>query len=498
MFEHLGPTPEVSINRQGSRYSLYLSLLVMSVFVFIFSMSLGKGADSKAQEQQEQQELYAKLFVDPSDKKIVDTAKNFSIFDFVVEVNKPETSLYKLNITVEGVYDLEVIKDLKLFHEDVQLGEINQIDDNGKIYFDLAEYELKVGQNKFSLFFNNGDSLKAGLALKFSIEDRSDIFLITNSHVFKPQTDFPVSGGLVSILDKGQVMAANSNLITDFLISSDVPQQIGAFELSAIGEKIDLSKIKLSYQNLSSSTSDEQVALDFALIHNNELISEAVSNNNEIIFDLSQNIALQDTSREKFYLYTMGLPVDTYQFFVEDVKTQGVLSGVDISLSNKVALNKVEARSYFIQFSSGDLDQRLSEGWNKIYSLKIKTVGTGPAYLNKITWVIDKQNLDIKEIEIYKNGEPYIVDIILKDNQLIIKTDGLNPLKIEEKNTELQILANLVNIKPKAKLEAFILADKDFIDEETLSGNIIWSDGDSFYNGYKMPYLPLEPSILSN
>jgi hypothetical protein len=192
------------------------------------------------------------------------------------------------------------------------------------------------------------------------------------------------------------------------------------------------------------------------------------------------------------------MPVGSYQFFLNDIKAQGALSGLDISLADTLDLSRVEASSHFLQFQAGELDTKLSSGWNKIYSLNIKAKGIDQAYLDRITWQIDKQNLDIEAIEIWKDGQPYIANIVLKDSKLIVKMDALNPLEISKDGTEILLLANIVNLEPKAKIEAFVLPDYQPIDKGSLLGNIIWSDGENFYNAYKIPYLPLAPSILAN
>jgi hypothetical protein len=492
MFEHLGPTPEVSISRRAINYKLYLSLLFLAVFVFMFSMGISKGPSSNAQEPEV---LGAKILVDKSDKKIVTTAKNFPIFEFVIDVDQADTALYKFNIFVDGVYELDFIDDLKLFHEGVQLGLIDNIDSSGKIYFDLSEYKLKQGKNKFSLFFNDGNNLKVGSALLFSIRDQEDVFLIKDKHVFRLQADFPISGGLISIVDKGQVLASNVYLNNDFLINSDVPQRLASFELSSTAEKLDLKKIKLDYQNLDS---DDYQDLSFVLMHENKPIAKAISSEGEIIFDLSKIVILQDLQRKQFELHAISMPTGEYQFFVQDVYARGALSGVEVNLKNRISLSKIEARPYFIELQAGDFDNKLSVGWNKIYSLNIKTKGIDKAYLNKMTWAIDYQNLDIEEVEIWVDGEVYIANVILKDDKLIVKTDGLNPLEINKEATEILLLANLKNVESKAKIEAFVLSDEQPTDQEAVAGNIIWSDGEEFFNAHKIPYLPLKPSILSN
>jgi hypothetical protein len=492
MFEHLGPIPEVSVSRKQAKYKLYLSLLSLAVFVFIFSWGAGQGAGSKAQEPPS---LKTKVFVDQNNKKIVSTAKNFSIFDFVIDVDQPNVALYKLNIFVDGIYDITLLNDLKLFHEGVQLGEISQIDSQGKIYFDLSEYSLQKGQNKFSLFFNNGSDLKIGSALNFSIRDQEDIFLMSDGHIFRPQADFPMAGGLISIIEQGQVVGTNAYVINDFLISSAVPQQIASFELSSVGEKTDLRTIVLNYNNLDNEDLED---LDFFLIYQNNKTLKARSDNNQIVFELPQTIALNDLDREVFDLHALALPAGDYQFYLQDVKAKGVLSGVDIYLNNSVKLSKVKASPYFIEMSTGDLDTRLSSGWNKIYALDLSTRGIDEAYLNKITWAIDSQNLNIESLELWKDGQSYIANLVLKDDRLIVKMAGDDPLLIGQDSTEILLLANLNKLGKKAKIETVILEDNKALDEDSLEGNIIWSVGEEFYNGYQIPYLPLQPSILAN
>ena len=492
MFEHLGPAPEVGMYRPGPKYKLYLSLLFLAILGFIFSAAISRGPSSRAMEPEI---LSSEVLVDSSDKKIVSSAKNFPIFDFVVEVDNANTSLYKLNILVEGIYDLNLLKDLKLFHENVQLGQIEQIDSTGKIYFDLKEYQLPVGQNRFSLFFSSGDSLKDSPVLKFSIPTKDDIFLISSGQVFRPRADFPVSSGLISISDQGQIMASNSYIIDDFIVDSEVPQPVSSFELRSIGEKADLKQIILSYQNLSDGADTKA---DFFLSLEGAPIAQASSQDGQIIFDIKKGILLEELSRKIFELHTFALPEGSYQFSLDNVSAQGVWSGADIGLPAPIALSQVEARAYFMQFQAKELDQRLTEGWNKIYNLQISARGAKTLYLNKFTWSIAPQNLDITALEIWYSGQPYIADIIFEDGQVIVKTDGQDPLPIGQEPTELLLLAKVENIKNKAKIEAFILPDDSPLDQENIFGHIIWSDGQDFYNGYKMPYLPLQPSILNN
>lgn len=491
MFEHLGPTPEVIVDKKRTNYKLYLSLLVLSVFVFTFAFSISKGPGSYAKEMTN---VSAQLLVDASDKQVVATTKNFSIFDFVIDVDRPDTSLYKLNISVEGLYDVELLRDLKLFHNGLQLGTINTIDTQGKMYFDLSDYKLSAGQNIFSLFFTNGNSLNNYPLVKF-ILNKEDVFLISDGHMFSVQGDFPLSSGLVTVLDKGYITASNKYLINDFLVNSGKPQQLASFSLGAVGERADLKEVLISYENLDGKNYENVL---FILADGNRPIAQTISDNGQIVFHIDSSIVLDGLNEAVFQLHTSSLPEGVYKFFVDGAKATGVWSGQDIFLADKILLVNIEAKSYFIKIQAADLDEHLSVGWNKLYSFYVSSIGIDEAYLNKITWAIDKQNLDIDGVEIYRNGQPYIADVIIRGDKIIVKTEVTNPLKIISIPTEISLLAKLKNVGDKAKIEAVLLPDKQVWEGDDLIGNIIWSDGENFYNSYKIPYLPLAPSILSN
>lgn len=491
MFEHLGPIPEVVIDKKKTNYKLYLSLLVLSVFVFTFSFSIGQGPQSYAENSDN---LSARVLVDSSDKQIVASAKNFSVFDFVVDVDRAGASLYKLNILVEGIYNIDLLEDLKLFHNDVQLGSINKIDSQGKMYFDLSDYRLPAGQNRFSLFFTKGTGLDDYPLVKFKI-NKEDVFLNYDGHIFAASGDFPLESGLVNVLDKGYINASNMYLDNDFLINANQAQQIASFSLGSIGERADLKEIVLSYENLDKSDYENSL---FVLAQGTKPISQAIANEGQIVFNINSGIVLQESDRSVFQLHTSSLAEGQYKFFVDSVKARGFWSGQEIFLADRVLLSQVEARPYYIKIQAGDLNQNLSEGWNKIYTFNISAVGRDQIYLNKVTWAIDKQNLEIDGLELYKDGQPYIADIILRDNKIVAKTEATKPLKISQQTSEISLLANLVNVEDRAKIETVLLPDKKAIDEDNFISNLIWSDGDNFYNSYNIPYLPLEAGILSN
>ncbi|RJR10330.1 hypothetical protein C4588_03545, partial [Candidatus Parcubacteria bacterium] len=218
----------------------------------------------------------------------------------------------------------------------------------------------------------------------------------------------------------------------------------------------------------------------------------------KIVFNISDGIVLEDLNKLSLDLHSLSLPEGVYQFYVDQVEAQGMWSGQTVLLEDQVNLSTVEAKPYFVQFKLGDLDKKLSLGWNKIYSLKLQAKGKDNLYINKLSYQLNSQNADIDEVEIYINDQPYIADIVLRDGKLIIKTDALNPLEVTTEELEVLLLAKVSNIEGQAKVETFILPDKSPSEGEGLEGNVIWSDGDGFYNSYNLPYLPLEPSILGN
>lgn len=491
MFEHLGPAPEVKIKRKASNFKLYLPLFLVALFVFLLALSVGQGPSSFAYPEEVAQ---VKIAVNSQPKKIINKASNFSIFDFVLDADREGVSIYKLSIATEGLYDVGLLNDIKLFHEDVQLGEVKTIDQLGNIYFELADYKLHSGQNLFSLYVPSAKSIDLDTKVAFSIKDRDDIYLMYQGHIFGPQGTFPLQGGLGVVVDKGSLVATNDYLIKDFLINSNLPQKIASFSLSAKDEIVDLYGISFHYQ----TANDIDALSEFVLIKDGVMLAQAKSDeDHNINFDLVNPQALKSGKKISYELHALGLPNGQYDFYLKDVVAKGSISGLYLDDQEDLFLSHLDARDYFVEFSGNQLDTVLSTGWNKIYSLNIKARGMDSFNLHKMTWQIASHNIDIGEAEILLNDQPYIADILVKDDKIIVKTDGFDPLLVTEQGIRLDLLLDVKTVKEKAKIEAIFLNDKELIDDE-LEGNIIWSYDGEFMNSYKMPYFPLPVSILSN
>ncbi|MBU1203371.1 hypothetical protein KKH39_05005 [Patescibacteria group bacterium] len=495
MFEHLGPTPETYRQKKVTNFKVYLSLLLMAIFVFVFSLSLKEGPVSGAYGV-DSARLSAKVLANTADKKIVYQANNFSVFDFIIETEKDNISLQKLEVRVDGLYDLSLIDDLKIFHDGMQLGEVKEIDQSGHIYFDLEDYPLKKGQNLFRFLLPNNNVVNTGDVLQLSIENDWDVFLSYQEHLFTPDGQFPVQSGLISFVEKGQILASNQYIDNNFLINTNIPQQLSRFSLTTDSETFDVYKVIVAYEALGDTRTIDKA--DFVLLKDGQLLSQASldDQSSDIIFYLNKPIFIQNNGLEYFDLHTLALPTGQYKFYLKNVSATGSVSGQDLSLHKDLYLSTVDSRDYFLQINSPDQNKRLSQGWNELYRMKLTARGVDSLELNKLTFAVDKYGLDISRVDVLIDDEPYIADIVIENNKIIIKSDIQNPIKISDKGNEISLLVKVDNLDSSAKLSARLLTDDQPISEDR-NGNIIWSSGDIFFNSYMLPYLPLEPSILS-
>lgn len=494
MFEHLGPTPEVYIRKKATKFKMYLPFLFIAIMVFVLSLSISHGPISNAYGS-DAAKLSAKLIANPVDKKIVYQANNFSVFDFVIDTERDKVSLDKLEVMVNGLYNLSLIDDLKIFHDGTQLGEVKDIDKDGRIYFDLDNYPLKKGQNLFRFILPNKGVVHLGDVLQFSIDSDSDIFLNYKGHLFTPDSQYPIESGLISFVDQGSIIASNQYLKTNFLVSSNVPQQLARFSLTSDSEALDLSQVTIGYHSDDANLDKT----NFILASDDKLLSQASLDNdsNEIVFNLNKPVSLQNNDLKFFDFHALSLPKGYYNFYLKSAQAKGSVSGQEVSLNTNLLLSNIESRNYFLEIKSQEQNTRLSNGWNELYKMDIKAIGTDSINLDKLSFVLDKYGLDISDADLLVDGQTYIADIVIEANKIIIKSDAATPIKISDLGNELSLLVKVENVEKSAKLGARLLTDDQALLDDR-QGNIIWSVGDNYFNSYKIPYLPLEPSILAN
>ena len=487
MFEHLSPTIDSVVSKKTSRWAMFLPALFFAVFIFLLSTSIAQGPSGQALGTET--DFLAKLYVENSDKQIVYQMDNISLFDFILETDRDNVYLRRLKININGIYDLRLVENLKLYNDSVQLGTIKEFDSDGNIYFDLKDYSLSKGKNNFSLRVVDADSLSEGDILQFTISDRADLALEYQGSVFMPQAKFPATSGNISLLPSGYLSALKGSANIPAVLVSERPQKIADFVLLNYAEMADLRELKIS---VSGDNADDS---EFALTQNNKLLSRAIAQDGEIIFFLDSPLVIKD--QVGLELHTLALLPGEFNFTLSNARASGYNSGQEMNLQASLALGKFKVQAYYLEFKNGDLDSNLSAGWNKLYQLDLKSVGLDSLELYKLSWALDYQGVEISAVELLIDGEPYIADLLLSDNKIIAKAGWERPLIIKDKGSRIDLLVKVDNLLDNARISAHLLADKDEIVGDDLASNIIFSDGDNFFNSYQLPYLPLAPSVLS-
>lgn len=488
MFEHLSPTIDSKKYKKSSRWAMFLPALFFSVFIFLFSSGISQGPSGKALV--DDSDFSANLYVDSNDKQIVYLADNISLFDFVLEPSSDGAHLRKLKINVSGVYDLGLLENLKLYNDKTQLGTIKELDDQGNIYFDLKDYQLAKGENYFSLRVLDNTNLREGDILKFAISERADLSLIYQASVFMPKANYPAESGNISFISRGYLEALNADNSHLEILASNTSQKITSFDLLSYGETVDLKALNVVIKGENAD------GAKFALIKENKLLATALAEGDNIVFSLAAPITIN--KKESFEIQALSLPVGEFELSLAEVLASGYNSGIIVDLKASLLLANFEVRPYYLEFKNSNLDTNLSLGWNKLYQLDLKSVGIDTLELYKLTWLLDYQGIEISEAELWIDNQLYIADLVLSDdNRLIAKAGWETPLVIKSVGSKIDLLVKVDKLEKKARIAAYLLNDKESMSGDDLSSNIIFSDGDNFFSSYKLPYLPLVPTVLS-
>ena len=488
MFEHLSPPVEARKLASPSQLKLYLPFLFLAFFIFIFIFSASHGPSGQASGDP-LGDFSADFIFENFDKQLTVGINNVSLFDFVLETKQAGASLYKMKISLEGLYDLELLDKLKLYHGQTQLGTIKTIDEDGSLYFQLTDYFLPAGQNHFSLRLTDSSFINPGTAFNFIIKDKADLALKYKGGVIFPTGDFPASSGLLVFLDHGYLGAFVDNN-SEYFLASDLPQKIASFSLLNYGESADLSSLTISYQG------DQDISgSSFVLIKDDKFLVQSQAEAGKVEFFLQSR---ENINKLKFFeVYALDLPEGNFSFQLDSAEAVAYNSGQIIGLSKPLFLGDYQVRPYYLQLQNGFFNSQLAADWNQIYELELRAVGQDDLAVYKLSWEVDYQGLELEDWELWLDNQPSISDLSLENNQLIAKADWNKPWLVSDKGTKITLLAKAKNLDSKAKISARLLTDDKILLADSLDGRIIWSDGNNFFNSYRLPYLPLVPSILT-
>lgn len=492
MFEHLGYSPETRVRQTKARWSIYAGFFLVAFAFLVVSLTMSRGSKTIAEEASV---LTAKVLVNNQPQVVVAQSPTLSLFDFVVVTDEPGVALQRLRVYFNGLYDPTVLQGLRLYHQGHQVGQLAKFDSDGYIYFETDGYKLNQGQNAFSLLLASSQLGEDNKVFQLSFEQPEDITLSYQSHLFTPDGNFPLLGGLVSLAEQGSLLASNNFDDPNFPVVRDVPQLISSFSLSNQGETVDLNKIVLGVESATSLAKREFILLS----HGQVLAKTALSDQGkEIIFLPSKPIVINKTGQVDLEVHSLGLPKGLFTFSLTGVEAMGFISGAKINLSQPLALSQIESLDYYPEFLSGSPLQTLTTGWNELYSLKVHTHGETTLNLDKLTWSLVARGADLTNLEVWVDNKPIAVKIDFLNDQLVITSDQTNPLSVTSRGLELQILGKVVNLTKGAVIQTYLLTDQQPKLGTNLDYNILWSKDKNVFNSYNLPYLPLAPSVLTN
>ncbi len=490
MFEHLTPTIDTKTKNKIVNLRIYLPIFLAAAFIFVIALSVGKGPAGLAQGEK-LSKLTASVSIDPSDKKIVFGAQEVSVFDWVINVEQKDINLKNIRVYINGLYAPQLIEDLLLYHNNSPVPIEKKLDSQGNVYFELADYILTPGQNHFSLFLADTDNLIVGDVFSFVLSDVSSLSLSYNDHNFVAQGVWPLQGGLVTIVDKGQILAFSNSADREFLIASDLPQRVASFSLITDSEMVDVNKIDISVDNTNAEGEK------FVLISDKKLLAEAQVHDGRLLFNLNKPVALSIKNRGNIELHAFALPTGSYQFDLDKASGLGFSSGRVVDLFQSIKLSQLEATGFFPEFSNGQFKTRLITGPNELYDLKVRSRGRNELKIYKLTWLLERQNVELGKAEIRVDNEIYIADVNILDDKIIVKANWSKPIMVKNTGTNIKLILDAIAVGDKASIKTYLLPDQTELSDQG-QANILWAAEEKLYNSYQLPFLPLAPNILNN
>lgn len=488
MFEHLGPkhhsffiSRKATVDWRG--HGLLLGLALISAGVL---MSAGRAPLVEAGYSLPLVTVQA----DRADEVIAAGNPRSEVFRFILTTDRLDIQLEQLRFYVNGLYQADIFSDLKLYHHGSQLGYVEKFDQDGNIYFSFDGYTLDRGINDFNLVLSAGSYLLAGQVLQFNLVDRSSLKLSYQGLVFSASADYPLVGGLVSVIDKGRAAAYKSSADPWLLSPQDFPATLGSFKLVSQGELVDLSQLVFSYQE---NKNGQLSGHTFYLWRDKKSLASSAAQDGQIIFTLSRPIVLGPDNLVDWSLQGDALPVGKYQFSLSSGQGRGFISGQTIDLNQPLVLSLVEVKPYYLSFSDLSSPNNLHDGWNQIFETQIQARADQTLALKRLTWDLVGQGITWKSLELWVDDKVYLSGLWADDR---LRMDFAEPLLIND-SVNIKLLAKVKNLLSPARIQTFLLGDQQDKVEEA-SDNILWSGGGNLYNGYGLPGLPLSPHVLTN
>ncbi len=488
MFEHLGHIPEPSSKKDVRDFKVYLSLLFFAILTFIVSWAANQGPITSAYNSRL---LDVSISANQLNQQVVADMPRLSVFDFFIKTELENIQLNKIKIHVNGLYDLEALAKLKLFHNNTQLGDISKIDEAGNIYFDINNYNLDKGNNSFQLILNPSQDVRVGDIFKFSLVDNLSVVLSYKNQIYSTKAAWPIESGTISFIEQGSLFAYNNLAKKEFLTSAQSAKQIASFSLASQAEVADLQQIIIDYKSDVDLSGN-----NFMLISDDKVIATTQANGSQVIFDLDKLSVVGINKNISFDIVTAGLPIGIYNFGLKNIKATGSSSGQNLFLLEDIDLSTVYIINNYLEFNTVQADNVLSDGWNTLSTINLKAQKDNVS-LDKLTWFVEEIGVNINQIEVWVNDQLYKTGINYTNNKIAISWD--KSLIIDKDGVDIKLLVFADDLQNKAKIQSHLLIDKDFVDQDDIfTSNIVWSSDNIYHNSYLLPHLPLLPDILVN
>ncbi|PWB38446.1 MAG: hypothetical protein C3F02_03770 [Parcubacteria group bacterium] len=489
MFEHLTPLARLRPRRQRTDLRAHGGVFLITLAAIALLFNLHRGPEAVA----EPNDLNASLSAAAADIVLTAATPQAEVFKFVIKTEQSGVELRKLKVNVNGIYDPALFDGLHLFQGQTQLGQIDKYDDHGNIYFSIDHYVLARGLNQFSFILNNQDYVRAGQVIQLALPDKASVVLGYQGHIFYPQATYPVTGGTISFSGQSSLLAQNLPVPNKVIFAVGETADLARFQLLAPDESVELESLALSFESIGASNN---LSADFQLYNDENLVGSATAEQGQISFEIIRPLTLVKDQPRQFIIRSAKLGAGVYQWHVSQAGGQGLISGQEVMLSDKLALNSVEIKPYYLEFMAATTDRRLIPGWNEVYNLQVRAHGGADLKIKRLTWSIDLTGLDVNGWEIWVNDKVYLVNLKLSDDRLM--ADLSLPIKIEAGQTaDIKLLAKVKSMEKDAGLRVYLPGDDEPLGGKT-SANIWWSAEEEQYNGYQLPDFPLAPAILTN
>ncbi len=256
MFDHLEPKrhKRVELHHHISLSFLMASALSLGV---IFALPLISFTQSVRPESTITST--ASMWLDPhftQAQSIVVPQKDFEAARYVLKITDKPAKLLSLHFTLNGVGELTKLSPVRLYLDEVQVGEGQVLTPQGDLTYHLVS-DLKPGIHSIALH-TGWATASQGQLMQISLLDAGDITLVQNDQTVTLTSVLPLTTKELSLADRGALLAVSGSPIESAAISANQQGDL-VFQLNATGEPIDVTRMSFRVATKDFSLSEIQL-----------------------------------------------------------------------------------------------------------------------------------------------------------------------------------------------------------------------------------------------